>query len=736
MFSLLNPKKTKKINQATINGKKIDINPKETILNAALRENINFPSSCRVGGCATCKCQLLSGNVKELTQTGYILSEKERKSGFILACQSLALDDIEIKVNLNKTSLDNTIKGQIIAQEKLTNTITELKIKLDHKISYIAGQYTTLTLDSYPNLSRNYSFAKPNNNQNDISFYIKHVENGEFSSMIAKENLIGELISLKEIKGEFYLRNSKKPLLFIAGGSGLAPILAILQQAILDNQMPPTTLLFGAQDEKDLYKLDLIKYIEKKWQSDFKFIPVLSKANSNSTWQGKKGLVTDFLELSETEKPQAYLCGPPKMIDAAEEKLISKGVEKNDIFADRFLTQKELTLTQVDQKDKKNLKIKKILMPFHYLKYCAFHLIGLFVLASILMGKSYPTIALLSVLFIYIIGDAISGDDQSTPKFKYKKILIFQLWLALPLLSLIVFISLWSISQTDFLNFGAHLTYLFDYDFIKAKAQTSFGNHISTLILTSLMIGMIGTITAHELTHRTWDKISMLLGRWLLAFSFDCAFSIEHVYGHHRYVATIKDPATAPRGRNVYAHIIISTIKGNISAWQIEKQRLKTDDLFFFSYKNTLFRGYLMSLLLVILAYLIAGLIGCLFFIVTALLGKALLEIVNYMEHYGMIRLADKPVQPRHSWNSNKRISSWSMFNLTRHSHHHAQGEVPYYELKPFSNSPLMISGYLGTMIIALIPPLWHKLMHKKLRQWDQIYASEAEKMHIQTLKK
>ncbi|WP_319001181.1 fatty acid desaturase [Burkholderia cepacia] len=99
------------------------------------------------------------------------------------------------------------------------------------------------------------------------------------------------------------------------------------------------------------------------------------------------------------------------------------------------------------------------------------------------------------------------------------------------------------------------------------------------------------------------------------------------------------------------------------------------------------------------------------YFLLCALWGKALLEIVNYMEHYGIVRDPGTPVQPRHSWNTNRRISSWSMFNLTRHSHHHAQGEVPYQDLKPFADAPMMIGGYLTTIVVAMIPPLSHRLM-------------------------
>ena len=93
-----------------------------------------------------------------------------------------------------------------------------------------------------------------------------------------------------------------------------------------------------------------------------------------------------------------------------------------------------------------------------------------------------------------------------------------------------------------------------------------------------------------------------------------------------------------------------------------------------------------------------------------------------------MVRNPATPVQPRHSWNTNRRLSSWSMFNLTRHSHHHAQGEVPYHALRPFPDAPMMISGYLTTIVIALIPPLWHRLMTPKVLAWDRDYATAEER--------
>ncbi|MFY9180246.1 MAG: alkane 1-monooxygenase [Venatoribacter sp.] len=363
----------------------------------------------------------------------------------------------------------------------------------------------------------------------------------------------------------------------------------------------------------------------------------------------------------------------------------------------------------------------------HYLKFFLFHLIGITSAVFLLGGGHFITLGFALVVCFYLLGDAYAGDDTSTPKYQHPKVLTVQLWLALPLLSWIVFTAIWSVLDTDPLGYGAFVTQLTGYDVLAARAENGLLQLVTSILLTGLMIGLIGTITAHELTHRTWDKISMFVGRWLLAFSFDTIFSIEHVYGHHHYVATRQDPATAPRGRNVYYHILASTIKGNISAWKIEKARLQRSKKALFSWHNVFLRGHAMSLLLVLGAYAMGGVTAMLFFIACALWGKALLEIVNYMEHYGLVRNPNEPVQPRHSWNSNKRISSWSMFNLTRHSHHHAQGEVPYQDLRPFPDAPMMIGGYLTTIIVAMIPPLWHSKMTPKVLEWDKKYASTDE---------
>jgi len=165
-----------------------------------------------------------------------------------------------------------------------------------------------------------------------------------------------------------------------------------------------------------------------------------------------------------------------------------------------------------------------------------------------------------------------------------------------------------------------------------------------------------------------------------------------------------------------------------VSAWRIEAHRLHKRRLPVVSWHNRFLTGHAMSAALVGAAWWMGGLWAAAYFIACGLWGKALLEIVNYMEHYGMGRDPSVPVQPRHSWNTNKRLSSWTMFYLTRHAHHHAQGEVPFQDLRPMADAPMMIGGYLTTIMITRIPPLWHRLMIPKLRHWDAHFASPRER--------
>lgn len=364
----------------------------------------------------------------------------------------------------------------------------------------------------------------------------------------------------------------------------------------------------------------------------------------------------------------------------------------------------------------------------HYLKYFLFHFWVLLNVAFLLLGGNWTIIGFIGAMNFIIVADIVFGDDKSTPELKYPNLLIYQVWLALPLMCLVTFVGMWMVVPGDHLGFGKFVVETTGYDIFAAKEATGLLSSFFAILIVGFMVGKIGSPPGHELVHRTHDKVSMLIGRWLLAFSFDSNFSIEHVYGHHVYVSTEKDPATAPRGRSIHKHILISILEGNKSAWLLEKERLRKKKLPLFSHHNIALRGYLMSFVLLILSYAIAGFGGLLFFIVTGFIGKSVLEMVNFIEHYGLVREEDTQVLPRHSWNSNKKFGSWVTFNLNRHSHHHSDGSIPYYNLKPLDKAPMMYNGYITCMSMALLlPPLWNKIMAKKLIDWDEKYASAGE---------
>lgn len=316
---------------------------KETILNAALRQGIPFPHSCRVGGCGNCKCQLKQGKVKELTESAYVLSEAELEQGYILACQSIPQTDIQIAVadlNTGKPGVSpRSIRGVVIAKRQLTHDIAALQIELEQPLQYAAGQYALLSIPGLINEGRSYSFANsaPSLGSTLLEFYIRQIPGGTLSSW-AQGNVVDTPVQLTGPFGHFYLRPSERPMLCIAGGSGLAPIKALLESARTQPQARPVTLLFGARRQRDLYCLEELQELQSQWPGgDFEFIPVLSEEPADSSWSGARGLVTDLLPTLATPQHQVYMCGPAPMLDAAESRLQQLGLAADQIFSDRFL---------------------------------------------------------------------------------------------------------------------------------------------------------------------------------------------------------------------------------------------------------------------------------------------------------------------------------------------------------------------------------------------------------------
>ena len=368
-----------------------------------------------------------------------------------------------------------------------------------------------------------------------------------------------------------------------------------------------------------------------------------------------------------------------------------------------------------------------------YLKYYLSPLTVIVALFFILQGKHYPTAFLIGFSLFIILGDYFIKEDSSEHDYKYPFFLNLPIYLNLPLLFIFISVSIFALSNEPSILFSSLFSNALNLNLIQISDSFSSLDSIFLIFLSGLFIGIMGTVTGHELVHRTKNKFDMFIGNWLLAFSWDCTFAVEHVYGHHKNVATPIDPATGRRGENIYKFILKAMFSEHKDAWIIEKNRLKIAKKNFISFNNRMLIGYLRSTAITLLAYLLGGIHGVLVYLLIAFIAKSLLELINFAEHYGLVRVEGQPVLPRHSWNSNATISSLYLFNVTRHSSHHEKSHLKYWELKSYKDSPLMPQGYLTMIYLGILAPfIFHRMMAKKLIEWDEKYATVEERLLAQ----
>ncbi len=344
-------------------------------------------------------------------------------------------------------------------------------------------------------------------------------------------------------------------------------------------------------------------------------------------------------------------------------------------------------------------------------------------------GSYYPTIYFIGFSLFIILGDIFIAEDDKEREYNNLFLLNLPIYINLPILISYLMMVAFILGDSSPNFFSKFLLTYFNLDLLYAREAMTTMDSIFLVALSGLFIGIMGTVPGHELSHRTKEKFDMSMANWLLSLSWDCAFAIEHVYGHHKNVGLAIDPATAKRGENIYSFIIKAIFQEQKDAWMIEYERLQRKGLSLISLKNRMITGYSRSVLVTVLAYFIGGLSGMLIFLLCAFIAKALLEVINYTEHYGLIRVEGERVSPRHSWNSNSIMSSIYLYNVTRHSSHHEKANLKYWELRAYDGAPMMPHGYLTMLYLAIFAPFYfHKIMAKKLIDWDANYASEQER--------
>lgn len=237
-----------------------------------------------------------------------------------------------------------------------------------------------------------------------------------------------------------------------------------------------------------------------------------------------------------------------------------------------------------------------------------------------------------------------------------------------------------------------------------------------------------GINVAHELGHRK-KKSEQCMAKALLLTAQYMHFFIEHNRGHHKNVSTEEDPATARYGEVFYTFIFRSVIMGYLSAWTLEVERLRRKDLPWYHWSNEMiFYAFCQTGLLVAVA-VIFSVPTMLLTLTASVIGFSLLEVVNYVEHYGLARHKTekgfKKVLPIHSWNSNHPMGRLLLFELTRHSDHHYKASRKYQVLRHFEDSPQMPTGYPGMIVLALVPPLWFAVMNPRVKALQEQYPDD-----------
>ncbi|PWR21732.1 2Fe-2S iron-sulfur cluster-binding protein [Zavarzinia compransoris] len=312
-------------------GRVIEAPKGATILGAALKAGVDYPSNCRVGSCGACKSRLVEGEIRALTDFSYTLSADELSAGCILACQAVPKGPVVVQP---LAVADSTVAGRILRQDGLTHDIQDITLALDSTIDFKAGQYATLSVPGVAE-GRCYSFAHAPQGDGTARFIIRHVPGGAFTGWLFGGDRAGTAISLGQPRGDFGLK-APGPGLFIAGGSGLGPVLSVLETLAAAGDRRKLTLLFGARTAADLYARDRLDALSRQLDLTVRFI--LSAEPAGSDWAGERGLVT--APLAEMPLPAAAaLCGPPAMIDAAIAVLRGRGLAPAAISFDKFTDQ-------------------------------------------------------------------------------------------------------------------------------------------------------------------------------------------------------------------------------------------------------------------------------------------------------------------------------------------------------------------------------------------------------------
>jgi len=259
---------------------------------------------------------------------------------------------------------------------------------------------------------------------------------------------------------------------------------------------------------------------------------------------------------------------------------------------------------------------------------------------------------------------------------------------------------------------------------VTAATADAFG--IASLAISiGLGAGVFGMLAAHEMIHSR-NRLENAIGLLMLAAMTYRHFRISHLFGHHRWAATPRDPATARRGESAYAFLGRSTVCQWTDALRFERRRLRRTPWEF--WRNRLFHDLAIYAILYGALYAAFGWRAVAFQALQSIVAISVLELFNYVAHYGLERTAERgPLSDRHSWNAGGGIGNWLLLNMGHHSDHHRAPARPYGRLAPIEPVPALPGGYVGAILVALVPPLWRRRMDPRVERWMDEPATQGQ---------
>lgn len=329
-------------------GHQFSVEDGESILTAALRQGFVLPYGCRNGACGSCKGKVLEGGVDYGEYQIKALSNAEKAAGKALFCQAKPLDDVVIEARTVGAVKDIPIKTlpcRVQQIERLADDVIVLSLKLpaNERLQFLPGQYLEFLLRDRSR--RSFSMANAPHDDVVVQLHVRHVPGGQFTDHVFGKMKERDILRFEGPLGTFFLReDSEKPIVFVASGTGFAPIKSILEAAFAKEISRPMVLYWGGRRPKDLY----MNALAEGWAAahdHFRYVPVISDALPEDGWTGRSGFVhravmEDFPDLSAH---QVYACGVPIMVDAARKDFVEQcRLSEDEFYADSFTTQADL----------------------------------------------------------------------------------------------------------------------------------------------------------------------------------------------------------------------------------------------------------------------------------------------------------------------------------------------------------------------------------------------------------